>query len=173
LILRKYSSKQHDLKRLLIGFFSTVIKSASKMPVGVKYPGSSMPPGLVPYVVCASFCTELYLKCLVLLEGKSYELLHSYRKLFDALEADTQASINKIFDDLCIIDPHPAGIKEDLDAVLTDTSNAFVSWRYLYEKDPCDPPSNRLILTLRKQILKQRPELMQLLEALNDPKPVT
>lgn len=78
---------------------------------------------LVPAIVCAAFSIELGFKALILSAGGQASG-HELSKLFKKLPTTTQ--------DFIVRD---VGIKPDAFAASLDlVSNAFVDWRYIYEK---------------------------------------
>ena len=78
---------------------------------------------LVPAVVCAAFSIELGFKTLLLRAGRS-ACGHNLQDLFNKLEPATQNAI-----------VGAVGIeRQEFDASLKAVCDAFVGWRYLYER---------------------------------------
>ena len=89
------------------------------------------PQSITPFVVNATFSAEMYLKCLQEVHGKITES-HVLTVLFKSLPNKVKDKINKVskkFESQYKIEQ---GIlfKEHL----KNTNNAFVNWRYIYEK---------------------------------------
>lgn len=79
---------------------------------------------LVPSVVCIAFAVEIGLKAIILKEGGA-KVGHSLTKLFEALREDTRGAIIKTM-----------GMTEaTFGASLQGANEAFVEWRYVYERD--------------------------------------
>ena len=88
-------------------------------------------PLIAPFVVNSAFSIELYLKTLLKIFGnftKGHDPLALYRALpktaTDAIAPFIDRSHNKWI----------PGEKTDFESCIIDVSNAFVDWRYLYEK---------------------------------------
>ena len=126
------------------------------------------PRDLAPVVILDAFGLELYLKCLLVIEGKVPRKEHDHRKLFALLSAPTQREVRQHHERLVESNPsirefieagHPRSHFQ-LDEVLRQCGNAFTSWRYLYER-----PDRELIHytgcvreAVKAVILKSRPE---------------
>lgn len=91
--------------------------------------------GIVPFVVNATFAIELYIKALakkhhVTLRG--HELLKLYEKLPQEALKEIEQVIHKCADDRKIAQP-------DFVKYLNELKNAFVDWRYIFEKSKLGP----------------------------------
>jgi len=104
---------------------------ASLMPM-LQYPGM---------VICA-FAAELFLKCLILLEGGTPKNTHNLLTLFEQLSAKHRALVERHWDTGCrarkdSIDAmekqYNVTIPRDLKTALTDCGDAFKLLRYVYE----------------------------------------
>jgi predicted DNA binding CopG/RHH family protein len=79
---------------------------------------------VIPAIVCAAFSIELGFKAIVLQSGGSVSG-HKLKELFSALEAPTQQQIVSA-----------VGVAEgEFNTSLAEASNAFVEWRYIYERE--------------------------------------
>lgn len=97
-------------------------------------------------VTNSAFASELYLKCLIILEtGQLMKDQHNLRKLFNKLHEDTKKTIENNFDKGMSEAPE---ISEEAKAqvggrtpprtlweALEQGGDAFVRWRYIYEDD--------------------------------------
>jgi hypothetical protein len=97
-------------------------------------------------VTNSAFASELYLKCLIILEtGQLIKNQHDLRKLFLKLHEDTQKAIERNFDQEMAKAPEiseaakvrTGGRKppRTLREALTQGGDAFIKWRYLYEDE--------------------------------------
>jgi hypothetical protein len=77
----------------------------------------------IPGIVCGAFAVELYLKCLLVLDGTEVRE-HAPSELFAALKPDTRKHVAKFF---------PTSSEGDVKRILTGLDGAFVGWRYVYE----------------------------------------
>ena len=88
--------------------------------------------GITPFVVNAAFSAELYLKCLLKTCGKDIHS-HTLTALFKALPNKIKDKINK----------HKKQLEAEYDVEknalfkehLKNINNAFINWRYVYEKN--------------------------------------
>lgn len=99
---------------------------------------------IAPGVLCATFCIELLLKCLVLIrhddvftkadvKRKNIELdKHKYSEIFEKIDPDIQEKIVQTFNDYF----GESIAKQDYIELLKKLGdNSFVEWRYVYETD--------------------------------------
>jgi HEPN domain-containing protein len=97
-------------------------------------------------VINSAFASELYIKCLILLEkGQLIKDQHDLGKLFRQLHADTQTMIETPFDAEMARGPEISDATKamlgarrpprTLREALAEGADAFVRWRYLYETD--------------------------------------
>lgn len=119
----------------------------------------------VAIVTNASFALETYLKCLVALQSGLFLRGHDTRKLFRKLRSETQSALRAYHDKYISGKPEfeaakKKGIKVDLDSLLKRGRNAFVDFRYAYEKISVgrDWGVGGLNQALREEILKLHPE---------------
>jgi hypothetical protein len=95
-------------------------------------------------VTNSAFASELYLKCLIIIEtGQLMKDQHNLRKLFLKLREDTQKTIENHFDEEMAKAPDiseeakarlggripPTTLRE----ALVQGGDAFIKWRYIYE----------------------------------------
>ena len=84
-----------------------------------------------PFVTCASFSLELYLKCILEIRSQPESKEHSLSALFKLLPSSDQEALlfflRGAYADLSL----PIGFLEN---GLQSMANAFVQWRYLHEK---------------------------------------
>lgn len=90
------------------------------------------PQGITPFVVNAAFSAEMYLKCLQEIHGEVTES-HALTALFKALPNKVKDRINKISK---VFESHykiEQGVlfKDHLKCI----NNAFINWRYIYERN--------------------------------------
>ena len=103
---------------------------------------------LVPFITNASFSLELYLKVLFWVETATWANGHDLHALFQKLSEPTQAHIGTDFT-ASTMGPRYQAIKNqirssaatkdfewDVDSILISSANAFVEWRYAFEKKP-------------------------------------
>ena len=94
-------------------------------------------PYLFPMVICSAYSLELYLKCLILIEGGKSGSLHDLEKLFSKITPESQEIVRasyearrpKVNAGLAAI-PVP---KTDFDFVLHWSAKAFEHFRYAFE----------------------------------------
>ncbi|MCL9783631.1 hypothetical protein M9194_19590 [Vibrio sp. S4M6] len=85
------------------------------------------------FIVNATFACEVYIKRIYELRKKEYKETHSLSVLYKQLHNKDQYQINKVYKQLRKqndADKSPEQIKEAIKTI----ANAFVDWRYLYEK---------------------------------------
>jgi len=105
-------------------------------------PASTRPELIVPRTVLLAFSLELYLKCIITLEGKEYIGIHHLEKLFSELEGDTQTVIKACYNQrngnaaAAALEYKKLGISvsHDFESALSLSSNAFQKFRYAFEK---------------------------------------
>ena len=80
---------------------------------------------MIPQIVDAAFSCELLLKAIIIAEQKREDGFHEHKlsDLFVMMNPDTQAFVKR--------QAHIA----NWDTFMKESSNAFVEWRYLHEKD--------------------------------------
>jgi hypothetical protein len=137
----------------------------------------------LPCSVLSAFCLELYLKCLILLAGKTYKGVHDLRDLFDLLDPKDQEAIRETFDARGLqgmraqvlelysamkkLNPDGAAVydeilnhpeKIDFDFALDASSGTFAAVRYDYEGTK---PGRQAPAWYGHQILEATRELIQ------------
>lgn len=91
---------------------------------------------VVPFIANAAFAVELYIKALAQKHGvtlRGHEVVELHKALPPAALLELDAVSPK-----CAADRRLRG-KPDLSACLSQLNNAFVEWRYVFEKDRVDP----------------------------------
>jgi hypothetical protein len=123
------------------------------------------------YGVNGAFAVELYLKCLLAVEGSQIPDTHNLKTLFNQLSRQSKDKIRKRHNRLA--KEHPVlsgfrqrlGIKTDLDSLLEDGQDVFIQFRYMFEgiPDRIKPVGFALEMfgrIVRNRILDLRPELL-------------
>lgn len=109
-----------------------LIDADPKIASVVQFPGM---------VICAFAC-ELYLKCLLVIEGKKPAKDHNLAKLFGRLEASNKEKIEAEWGRMLVVtgeqikgfeEKFNVEVPRDLATALADCGNAFEVLRYLYE----------------------------------------
>jgi hypothetical protein len=116
--------------------------------------------GLV-YGVNASFAIELYLKCLLAVEGSKIPATHNLKDLFDRVSPESRDKIRKRHDELekensVLSEFRKKGIQTDLDSLLQHAQNVFVQFRYIFEGIPDQMQPVGFALDLFGQIVRNR-----------------
>jgi len=100
---------------------------------------------LTAVITCAAFASELYLKCLILLEtGQLMKGEHNLRKLFSKLPDDTQQRVERTFNAITAPrfqnsdDFYGARQPKSFRDALKHGAEAFINWRYIYEANQTD-----------------------------------
>jgi HEPN domain-containing protein len=119
-----------------------------------------------PIVVLSAFASELFLKCLLNLEGKEFERTHNLEDLFGSLSDSTRARITELWDAevkrkkadwAAAQGDNPAPL--DLPTALKDGGDAFDAVRYAHEGDVnCRFVMGDLPRLLRTVIVEKKPE---------------
>lgn len=138
-----------------------------------------------PGIVCSAFSLELYLKCLILLEGNKYTGTHKLDKLFQKLSQDSQTAIRNGCTPLLQMQniwngvPRPPSSPPlpvlDFDYALQASRNAFDVFRYVYETEKLDGGNwfgQPIIQCTKERIIALRPEWKDL-ELRKDPETPT
>jgi HEPN domain-containing protein len=115
--------------------------------------------------VNAALATELYLKCLLLIEGGQFPKSHNLKLLFGQLKRDTRQILKKKHDEIVRQDQRlevfvKGGINLDLDYLLEKGQDVFEQFRYPYEPNTKDVffGLTGLVACVRGYILSLRPE---------------
>jgi hypothetical protein len=88
---------------------------------------------IAPFVVNAAFSLELYLKTLHQLVGTTIKG-HSLLILYDALSDDARNAVVGVAQEISPVFNLEAPTADAYRAFVADLDNAFVEWRYCYEK---------------------------------------
>jgi hypothetical protein len=97
----------------------------------------------VPSLVLCAFSCELYMKCLIGLEGNWPPAVHNLKKLFKSLRGKTQKELETLWDADVQARPSIAKLAaqigekmpEHLREAISDGANAFDNLRYAHQKD--------------------------------------
>jgi HEPN domain-containing protein len=125
-----------------------------------------------PLAVNHAFCLEVYLKCLLWLEGKEINREHKLAELFKMLEEPTQEKAKQYYESYRSESPYcqatdaelrrlnrDPSVEAEFNAALENGSEAFVTMRYAYEGEF---GRNYLLVPLelgiRKIILERNPD---------------
>jgi HEPN domain-containing protein len=95
---------------------------------------------LFPFATNSALAAELFMKCLMHLDGVKVPQAHSLKKLFRNLHQSHRERIRKHFDEAVKKKPYIPKVeafepdfKFELDKVLEATDNSFEEWRYIFE----------------------------------------
>lgn len=106
---------------------------------------------LIPSIVLKVFSCELFLKSLI--PKRKLQNIHKLDELFNLLNRDNKKYIvDNVITTLSAIKNQYD--ESDFEADLNDTANAFVDWRYFYEKSPS---INILFLNTLFNVLRNQP----------------
>jgi hypothetical protein len=115
--------------------------------------------------VNAALATELYLKCLLLIECGQIPKIHNLKSLFGQLPRKTRQVIRKqhdkaVHEDRALVPFAKQGIKFDLDTLLQRGQDVFELFRYPYEPRAKDTffGLSGLANCVRQHILSLHPE---------------
>jgi hypothetical protein len=123
---------------------------------------------MLPCIVMQAFCIELYIKCLICIEGHPVPRFHHLKNLFDRLNGKTQKELAALW--LADNDSRDAfrkmlpakwhgAVSDDVRQALSDGSRAFDELRYAYEGEPtCRFYIDTMPRMLRQMIWKRKPE---------------
>lgn len=150
----------------------TIFSTAEVFRLGTGALSAHLPDLMFPWVMCASFSSELYLKCLVLVEGGNYGKDHDLKMLFERLTRDSQENIRKRYEPKRAAEDAryaaanlPARPRTDFDYILEVSSKAFVKFRYAYEGlvGPIGWGNRLIDECVRERIIELRPDWKNLL----------
>lgn len=134
----------------------------------IKYDAERNGEGLMTLVegtiVC--FATELFLKCLLVLENGQFEQVHFLDDLFHKLKSDTQHELKALHDAYIAGNPpgideaRKRGIQTDLQSLLKNGRDCFQKFRYAFDTRHGDAQFGlgALLKGARSKILKQHPD---------------
>jgi hypothetical protein len=120
-----------------------------------------------PAMVLSVFASELYIKCLLCMEGGSVPNGHNLKKLFEGLQIATRRELDDLWD-ADIRHPSKQGVLERIRAKTPDMktdlryaidvgANAFIELRYFYESENTFFMLSHLPFLLRTVILRRCP----------------
>ena len=95
---------------------------------------------MIPAIVCSAFSVELFIKCLVMVEGGGAPRGHQLKALFSLLSQSSQAAVAQRFGELVGSNPTARAmtaqfphISLEIEDVLDTVNRVFEQWRYAYE----------------------------------------
>lgn len=113
-----------------------------------------------PFVTNAAFALELYMKCMIVMQGGEVPAEHDLEYLFSNISRVTKAKLRKRFNTISI--EQKIFEKPDLDSLLKMSKDAFVFLRYAYEEDSGDKGTGfglwPLLVCIREFIFEAKPE---------------
>lgn len=122
----------------------------------------------LPCVVMQAFCIELYVKCLICIEGHPAPRGHHLKNLFDRLNGKTQKELaalwsadNESRNEFRVQLPPPwrDSVSDDVREALSQGARAFEELRYAYEGVPiCRFYIDTMPRMLRRMIWQRKPE---------------
>ncbi len=145
---------------------STSMLDASNIPTG------NMMMRVVS-VATSAFAVELYLKCLIVIEGKPVPREHNLSRLYAKLSADTQESLQAHYQAFLpeylptMVDTRPASVPRgprDYVSALSNAERKFEQYRYFFEAEgnmtsvALDGALECLLIATRESILTIRPD---------------
>jgi len=122
-----------------------------------------------PILTIDSLAIELYFKSIYILENsKNSNEQHNLLRLFNSLSANTKTKINECYNQFMSVDKQliflskelkGAPFNLDIVSVLSEISNAFIEWRYIYEGNTKGFPSGQAIIKASRFYLQNiKPE---------------
>ncbi|WP_342577665.1 hypothetical protein [Psychrobacillus sp. FSL K6-2843] len=121
---------------------------------------------IAPIITNTSFCIELYIKCIYMIEKGQPIHGHFLDKLYRKLSKESRDIIEALYDmllqqspsDIALKQKAP-GMKSDIGTVLEDMAGAFIKWRYRHEGGLTGfQASGPIIDALRHRIKMLEPE---------------
>ncbi len=114
-----------------------------------------------PAVTCAALALKLYLKSLLIIEGKDREdTIYQVANLFRGLSDSVKMLLLQKFDEYS----NTQLSSEDLIARLEALDNAFIRWRYIHEDDAKNvnlEDMEQMILSAKAAITTIKPDWVQ------------
>jgi hypothetical protein len=134
-------------------------------------------PCMVPTTVLIAFAAELYLKCLLVINGatnlRDHDLLNLYDRLLPAQKQRLEELFQASFADNAFLIAHQAemqathpGIVLNMRECVAGTRRAFVEFRYVYENGTEGSLSSFIGAPLRKYIIEDKPEWQKHVDAI-------
>ncbi|WP_291272923.1 hypothetical protein [Geothrix sp.] len=111
----------HSAKQFSVG--AGAIEKFTRIPDSTMF-------AVQPFIVCAAFSVELYLKCLLEISGKSNVKGHDLLKLFSQLPTKDKEGILFFIRGAYVNLSLPLTFLEER---LAELGEAFVEWRYVHE----------------------------------------
>jgi len=139
----------------------------------------SLVPCAIPNIVNSVLTSELYLKCLLTLQGTAFRHIHEIEDLYDAVNPSRKKRIKEIYEGLFDRVPYLIDMRKlasgraqfGFEDVLKQLNKAFIEWRYIfqYPGDRSGAAHNVLRCALRQMVLEIKPDWEKLLPALGMP----
>lgn len=127
-----------------------------------------------PVIVCRAFAFELFLKCLIELEGGNYPKKHTLRLLFNLLSSTSQVDIKSRSIVCCAQWGSVRAPEPNPDKALDMSSEAFERFRYWFEPDYMGQSSwlaDSLLRGIRDRLVMLKPDWELFLDDPNAPLP--
>jgi hypothetical protein len=151
------------------------IKKGSSKSVTVSVPRdklSQIPPA-IPMVVVQAFATEIYLKCVLLLNKAKLPRIHELLDLYRLLRPDQQIRMEELYNQEAQTDPAFQTLRTIAPATaftlvyaLTEMNKAFETWRYAYETPLETSFLGHPWKATGRLILEMRPDWQTILDSL-------
>ena len=123
---------------------------------------------MLPCLVMQAFCIELYIKCLICIEGHPVPRGHHLKNLFDRLNGKTQKELAALWSShnesrqsfrMQLPPPWRDRVSDDVREALSHGARAFEELRYGYEGEPsCSFYIDTVPRMLRTMIWQRKPE---------------
>jgi hypothetical protein len=176
-VFKTATSFEHSAHLVSISIVERTGKRSFEIPI------DQTPAGVIPMIVCFTFSVELYLKCLVWLErGTSTPRGHNLEHLFALVTLPNQSKIEHHFEAFLSQVPNRHDFESsdkvgfgkgstEFGNALKVASDAFVNWRYVYERTMVAGPalSMHLAYAVRRTIIEERPKWESFLAGLSMP----
>lgn len=115
-----------------------------------------------PIFTLDSLALEMYFKCLFIIENNTNPARnHFLSSMFKSLSNDAQSTIENIYKELLLKDPHiqifvkiGAPCNFNIYDVLDEIKDSFFEWRYLYEHKNKGFPSVQIIIEATRKYIK-------------------
>lgn len=142
---RTLGAKASNVPENTFNIFPEVFTKAGIPFVRTLTEGGQQPKFYGPYVVNASFCIELMLKLIILLEKKEWISGHKLASLYAQISTSNKKAINDMFKCLHKNDKSRKALEKEVKglvkrniswnmvSVLHHSQDAFISWRYQFE----------------------------------------
>ena len=117
--------KAENIEQEMIDQANAFFQAGSRCDVDIRLSPNVTNSLSAPAVVCYAIAVEIYIKLLAHINGISIKKIHSLIELFDSLSDAVKEKIAK----------HYQSSSQELRKDIETVSNAFIDWRYLYEKN--------------------------------------